>query len=337
MTRTVKQACVDCHYFKKHNASNPNSIINHHQREAIRKKDFSWLNDAFALCCHRGIWDEGIDPELVNKRNEIIDKERKDTCFFYEFTSGMTFQAAQDLQKKKASEARDKPPVTYVAGDQFNQTGNFQGANIKSTLKDVNQTIKTQEPDSILTQDISFRADIHLEILEYGFSPSHGGRRSPFRDVQRSQGGFNKEGLPDWGYLWANIRVANHGREDGQLVWEVGQQNIRLPSLFTSEKFSVESNLPRNVAGRKSYRSHLFLDILLVEREPNTFAKAMKALVVDKESYQIVVRYKTRCVDGESKSRELCFAGDFHNFCQKVLKHWEDYSFNDLVELVQIS
>ncbi len=136
MTKNVKQACVSCHFFIQHNALVKNREIKSPQRAATQKQDFSWLNDEFALACYRGIWDEGIAPELKNKRNEIVDKERADICFFYNYTSGMSFQAAMDLQNRKV----DKSSITYnIGGDLFNQSGDFQGANIniKSDLKNV--------------------------------------------------------------------------------------------------------------------------------------------------------------------------------------------------------
>ena len=72
-----------------------------------------------------------------------------------------------------------------------------------------------------LIEDASYQADICLEVLEKDFSHSYGSRRSPFREVPRNPGGFSKQGLPDWGSLWANIRVANTGHEKGQLIWEL--------------------------------------------------------------------------------------------------------------------
>lgn len=50
-------------------------------------------------------------------------------------------QKETDIKKDKSTSLFIENKGVFVVGDQFNQTGDFQGANIKSTLMDVNQTI----------------------------------------------------------------------------------------------------------------------------------------------------------------------------------------------------
>jgi hypothetical protein len=187
-----------------------------------------------------------------------------------------------------------------------------------------------------LAQDISYQADMRLAILEKDFSHSYGSRRSPFREVQTNLYGFSKQGVPDWGSLWANIRIANAGYEQGQLAWEYDESKTKLPSLFASDKVNIEFCPPLSVAGRSSSSAHFFFDVLFAEQDPCAFAQALGGLVKSKQRYEVILRYRTSRIDSESKARELRIEGDFQGFYQKVLKYWDEHGFKDLVSLAQI-
>jgi hypothetical protein len=183
-----------------------------------------------------------------------------------------------------------------------------------------------------LAQDISYQAEIRLKILQKSFSHSYGSR-DVFRDIRKNPNGFNKQGLPDWATLWARIEIANIGYEGGKLLWEIDQAKLKLPSLFDSRNISIGFNPPIVIEPRKSYIPDFFFDVPFTEQEPQAFAQALKLLVKSKKQYQIVIRYRTKRVDGESKPRELQFKGNFEEFYQKILKYWNDYGFGDLVKL----
>jgi len=189
---------------------------------------------------------------------------------------------------------------------------------------------------SELAESTSYQADIRLEVVEKGFTPSYGSGRSPFREVPKSPYGFDKQGLPDWCYLWANISVVNIGYEKGQLAWELDRAKTRLPSLFAPDKIRVEFYLPASLEGRNSSRADFFLDVLLTEREPHAFAQSLKALVKSKQGYQIMLRHKTKRVGGESETRPLFIKGDFQDFYQKILTYWDNNGFKDLVDLARV-
>ena len=187
-----------------------------------------------------------------------------------------------------------------------------------------------------LAQDASYQAEIRLEVLEKGFNHSHGSRDS-FRELRKNPGGFNKQGLPDWGILWANIRVTNIGYEKGQLIWELDQAKIKFPSLFDCEKTNIEFYPPRTIEGRNSSGANLFFDILFTEQDPRAFAQALRLLVKSKKRYQVIIKYRTKRVDGESKTQELHLKGNFQDFHQAILEYWSGFGFNDLVKLAKIT
>ncbi len=190
-----------------------------------------------------------------------------------------------------------------------------------------------------LTDNISYQADIRLKILNKYFSHSYGGRQPGFRrEAPRNSGGFNKQGVPDWGSLWVDIMSENIGQEEGKLVWELDKTKTKLPPLFASDDASItETNLPVRVAGRTPIGGHCIFDVPFAERDPHAFAQALKSLIESNQKYQIVLRYRTVRVGGESSLHELPIKGDFQDFYQAVLKHWEDSGHKDLAEVARIT
>ena len=71
-----------------------------------------------SLCCHFGVWDEGV-KKLDNKERyeTIVKKNRKNFCFFWEYRHGMLFQAAETLQKREEDRwVRRKERIIAIIG-----------------------------------------------------------------------------------------------------------------------------------------------------------------------------------------------------------------------------
>lgn len=181
-----------------------------------------------------------------------------------------------------------------------------------------------------------YEADIWLELVEYGFGRSFGTRRAPFRDIPASPNGFDKQGLPDWGTLWARTRFKNVGLEKGEPVVVVDRSQLELPLLFNENQTSLEFFPPTTVRGRDEVGAHFFFDVLFTEREPSAFARKLKELVSSGQRYRVVLRYHAHSVDGNSEPRELEIAGDFRELYRSVIEYWTDYRFPHLVDLARL-
>ena len=102
----INQSCVECHFLIKEmhveRVSTPYQFsLKMLERDKIKKHDFSWLRETDTLCCHFGVWDEGVrrlnDEE---KYKEIVETNREEFCFFWRYRPGMLFRAAEILQKR---------------------------------------------------------------------------------------------------------------------------------------------------------------------------------------------------------------------------------------------
>lgn len=101
MPADPSQACINCHFLIKE--INPHKFpLTSQNREAIRNRDFSWLHGGYeVLACHLGIWDEGYLSEPERRYEIIVQTNRQDRCFFWQYQPGMLLPAAVELQRRE--------------------------------------------------------------------------------------------------------------------------------------------------------------------------------------------------------------------------------------------
>ena len=144
----MKHCCRECHFLaREYPADFPR-----HRDEALlvggmpQSRRMSWSKEeretgqmkhekiASPMCC-QGIWDAGIDPNLNSKLDELIDKNRKDDCFFIEHSEGMSFAGAIELHRIRNENRQLKRSYRYtlwgliIAGIGLVTGAFFQAAN----------------------------------------------------------------------------------------------------------------------------------------------------------------------------------------------------------------
>ena len=161
----------------------------------------------------------------------------------------------------------------------------------------------------------------------------------PLRGVQWNSAGCNKDGLPDYGSLWASIEITNVGFEEGLLKWEIDEAKTKLSSmLFDCDSIHVDFFPRLRVAGRQlPFTVDFFLYVAFIQPDSWEFAQSLKALVESEARYKIVIRYWTKGVEGKSDPRELPIEGDFQGFHQKALEYWDDYGFRNLADVARLT
>ena len=105
-----KQTCSDCHFFVKGARGLPSStpfVLNasNEERDLAKAGVFSWAEEHYSLACHFGVWDEGFNFDRAQRYEVIVQKDRRNFCFFWHFRPGMLLPAAKVLQER---EARDR-------------------------------------------------------------------------------------------------------------------------------------------------------------------------------------------------------------------------------------
>jgi hypothetical protein len=98
------QNCNDCHFLSKEILMNNGQFsfsLSNNNREVLIN-DINSISNEYSLKCTKGVWDEGVEPNLKNDRNHIINKvNRENFCFHFPVHEGMLFQAASELQQRE--------------------------------------------------------------------------------------------------------------------------------------------------------------------------------------------------------------------------------------------
>ena len=186
-----------------------------------------------------------------------------------------------------------------------------------------------------IQQFLPFGANIQIQIDAQQFRGSYGTRPWRGKDSPKSKQGFDERGVPDWASLWGRLRAANVGFEPGNLYLEFDSDQSKMPDIFNPVAARVVFLQPFKVSDRKVMYPDLYIDIPFTDRNPSSFANQLGILIQHDERYQIVVRYWTESVDGQTKPQELVFEGDFKSFFGEVMKHWNGFGFTELVEITQ--
>ena len=100
------QTCARCHfwiqrYIPNHGAKEFVLPVSSEDREQAMKRDFSWVLDSSALACSRKVWDEGFEFDKSKRYEELVQRNRKDFCFFLRYRPGMLLPAAETLQARQ--------------------------------------------------------------------------------------------------------------------------------------------------------------------------------------------------------------------------------------------
>ena len=123
----MKHRCRDCHFLTR---EYPPDFPRHRDEIALvgdmpQSRRISWSKEEretgqmkheeiASPMCRKGIWDAGINQELTSKLEEIIDKNRKDDCFYIEYSEGMSFDGATELHRIRYENRHLKRSYRYT-------------------------------------------------------------------------------------------------------------------------------------------------------------------------------------------------------------------------------
>ena len=99
--RRRKQCCRNCHFLAREDGAHSGQSLTNSWTEEEREKGQLAHEWSAAPKCRQGIWDTGVDPRLKATLEEILDKNRRNKCFFIEFAEGMLFDGAEKLRRMR--------------------------------------------------------------------------------------------------------------------------------------------------------------------------------------------------------------------------------------------
>ncbi len=103
----MKHCCEKCHFL----ASGVNMVLgppqswNDELRERLKPLEGKGYSRRSTSGCYKGIWRDTFLPKGDNDMisielfREEVQKDRKESCFFVKYQKGMTFEAAEELQR----------------------------------------------------------------------------------------------------------------------------------------------------------------------------------------------------------------------------------------------
>ena len=105
MPGAPKASCVNCHFFQQNTLEGSRHFVrevSHGDRDLTKKGDLSWKERTSEHVCVREVWAEGFKMPESGWHTHLVEVDRKEKCFFWEYTPGMLNRGAEELQKRAA-------------------------------------------------------------------------------------------------------------------------------------------------------------------------------------------------------------------------------------------
>jgi hypothetical protein len=103
----MKPICRNCHFLAKETReANSGRVhcfsLSQAEREKAKSAPLEMVESHYALNCHMGVWDEGVSGSVQDRATTLNNVPRSSNCFFFPYHPSMLFDAACELQKRKA-------------------------------------------------------------------------------------------------------------------------------------------------------------------------------------------------------------------------------------------
>ncbi len=101
----MKKVCTNCHFLGKQHKHQPHDegvpfFLNDDERKSIQNGNVEFISEGYAIRCLKGVWDQRFYDKEISLSSVLNSKERNNKCFFYPYDEGLSFSAAEELQKR---------------------------------------------------------------------------------------------------------------------------------------------------------------------------------------------------------------------------------------------
>lgn len=113
-----KRTCSSCHFFVRvqhpERGGHLTFEIGREQRQQASQGLLDWQRESESLCCHRGIWDEGVGFPGSSRQEQIAQLNRRSTCYYMPYQPGMLLPAAEKLQEARLVQTRELQKIRFA-------------------------------------------------------------------------------------------------------------------------------------------------------------------------------------------------------------------------------
>lgn len=131
----IKNICQYCHFLSKETREENTGRTHSFSLPSEERVDLDKVPTHYSVKCWMGVWDEGVAPHPIDRRDTISKVNRRGRCFFWPHRPSMLFKAAEILQKREHEYEQMKRSNLYTRiGLWIAAIGLFVGAVVKFLL-----------------------------------------------------------------------------------------------------------------------------------------------------------------------------------------------------------
>ncbi|RUO25509.1 hypothetical protein CWE09_01870 [Aliidiomarina minuta] len=115
----MDKICANCHFLGKQHSHQSHGegvpfFIGSKERYELKKGNFSCISDMYSLRCLKEVWDERFNDNGIPLQDIVCQKNRENRCFFYPYDEGISFKAAEELQRRLQEHRQMKKSNKYT-------------------------------------------------------------------------------------------------------------------------------------------------------------------------------------------------------------------------------
>jgi hypothetical protein len=111
----MKKLCRKCHFLgKQHSHQTHDEGVSFYLHKEEPRNDMKFISENYAIRCLMGVWDQRFNDSKTPILQMINNTPRDNTCFFYPYNEGTTFEVAKELEKRTKEHAQLKRSNKYT-------------------------------------------------------------------------------------------------------------------------------------------------------------------------------------------------------------------------------
>jgi hypothetical protein len=115
----MKKICRNCHFLGKQHLHQVHDegvsfYLHKNERILLERNDVELNSANYAIRCLMGVWDQRFYESNIPMLEIVNNTQRDNTCFFYPYNEGTTFEVAKELEKRAQENMQLKRSNKYT-------------------------------------------------------------------------------------------------------------------------------------------------------------------------------------------------------------------------------